>query len=248
MIRWTLNPRQDIASRNPWPKIEVVENIEMTTTPMHQVVGIRWNHNKNSATKWGNRGVSPQSKTISNSITASSDSTVSYDITKTNHIYLQQPTIKSIRSQHKMYVFVSATSTYQPVGAHNATAGKATQNPSTPIAWLLSRRSEHQLNSTFPTKIQNTTFATEIGNTTTTETTTTAKNNQPRHTEHRTRKKTLAADINHSVAFSHTRVARATPRHISIGTRTAIILKQMDKRILEQRQSKISKLGGTRTI
>jgi hypothetical protein len=59
----------------------------MTTMPMHQTVGSGWNHNKNSAMKWGNNITSPQWKTIPNSITASSDTTVRYYITKTNHIF-----------------------------------------------------------------------------------------------------------------------------------------------------------------
>jgi hypothetical protein len=87
MIRWMLETRQDLVSRNLWPEIEVTGDVEMTTMPMHQTVGSGWIQNKNSATKWGSAGTSPRSKTIPNSITASSDTTVSYDITEMNHIF-----------------------------------------------------------------------------------------------------------------------------------------------------------------
>jgi site-specific recombinase XerD len=39
MIRWTLETRQDLVSRNLWPKIEVIEDVEMTTMPIHQTLG-----------------------------------------------------------------------------------------------------------------------------------------------------------------------------------------------------------------
>jgi hypothetical protein len=59
MIRWKLETRQYIISRTLWPKIEVAEDLEMTTMPMNQVVSNGWNHNKNSAPKWGSAGTSP---------------------------------------------------------------------------------------------------------------------------------------------------------------------------------------------
>jgi hypothetical protein len=39
MIRWTLKTRQDLVSKNLWPKTETTEDIEMTTMPMHQESG-----------------------------------------------------------------------------------------------------------------------------------------------------------------------------------------------------------------
>jgi hypothetical protein len=50
-------------------------------------VDIGVNHSKSSGPKWGSYGTSPRSKTIPYSITASSYTTVSYDITKTSHIF-----------------------------------------------------------------------------------------------------------------------------------------------------------------
>jgi hypothetical protein len=96
MIRRTLNTRQDLVSRNLWPKIEVAEDVEITTMAVHQVICNGWNHNKSFTSKWGSYGTSPRSKRIPNLITALSDTTVSYDITKTSHIltttnYKKQP-------------------------------------------------------------------------------------------------------------------------------------------------------------
>jgi hypothetical protein len=36
MIRWTLETRQDLVSRNLWPKTETTVDIEMTTMSIHQ--------------------------------------------------------------------------------------------------------------------------------------------------------------------------------------------------------------------
>jgi hypothetical protein len=82
-----LENRKDLLPRNLWPNIEVAEDVEMTTMPMHQVVGNGCNHNKSSTSKWGSYGTSPRSKTIPNLITASSDTTVSNDTTNTSHIF-----------------------------------------------------------------------------------------------------------------------------------------------------------------
>jgi hypothetical protein len=93
MIRWTLQTRQDLVSRNLWPKTETMVDIEMTTMPMHQESGSSWNQNKKSTTSWAQSASSPQWKKVPNSITASSYTAISYEITKTTHL-LKKPNYK----------------------------------------------------------------------------------------------------------------------------------------------------------
>jgi hypothetical protein len=63
--------------------------MELTAVSMQQVTS-GWNKDKSPSARtasWDNGGASPRSKTIRNSITSSSSSLISYDITKTNHIF-----------------------------------------------------------------------------------------------------------------------------------------------------------------
>jgi hypothetical protein len=59
----------------------------MTTMPVHQVICNGWNHNKSSASKMGKLWHVTMIEKIPNSITTSSDTAVSYDITKISHIF-----------------------------------------------------------------------------------------------------------------------------------------------------------------
>jgi hypothetical protein len=105
MIRWTLETRQDLVSRNIWPKTETSEDTEMTPMPMHQESGSRWNHNNKYTTSWNQSGTLPRWKTIPNSITTSFD-------TQSAMISLKQTTSSRHQTTKMMGRHQSCTPTY----------------------------------------------------------------------------------------------------------------------------------------
>jgi hypothetical protein len=72
MIRWMLETKQDIGSRNIWPRIEVTEHVEMTTIPVHQWMELEQELHSKVGKYWHLAAV----ETIPNSITASLYTTV----------------------------------------------------------------------------------------------------------------------------------------------------------------------------
>jgi hypothetical protein len=116
LLKGTIETRQDLISQDIWPETEVADNEKITTMPMHQKNSWANNKHRPARTSALGAGASPQARVIPNSSTAPSTITdnrsmISYDITKTNHIFT---TNHKDAPKPTEYVWIGISHTYLP--------------------------------------------------------------------------------------------------------------------------------------